>query len=152
MTHMTSFPCTAHLAFMRAKSLQLCPSLCIPMDWSPPGSSVYRFSRQGYWNELPLPSPGDLLNSGTEPTSLTSSVVAGRFFTTGASWEAGALHRSVLNYMSKHTGACFEEREHEDDLVWKLLLWISPSWRFGSLIFRRLRIEWFAEKCFNLPI
>ena len=90
MTHMTSFPCTAHPAYMRAKSLQPCPTLCIPMDCSPPGSSVYRFSRQGYWNELPLPSPGDLLNSGTEPTSLTSSVVAGRYFTTGTSWEAGA--------------------------------------------------------------
>ena len=27
------------------------------------------FSRQEYWSELPFPSPGDLLNSGTEPRS-----------------------------------------------------------------------------------
>ena len=37
------------------------------------------FPRQEYWNELSLPSPGDLHNSGTEPTS---SVLAGEFFTT----------------------------------------------------------------------
>ena len=28
-----------------------------------------RFSRQGYWNELPFPSPGDLPNPGIEPKS-----------------------------------------------------------------------------------
>ena len=27
------------------------------------------FSRQEYWNGLPLPSPGDLPNSGIEPRS-----------------------------------------------------------------------------------
>ena len=27
------------------------------------------FSRQEYWNELPFPSPGDLLDSGIEPQS-----------------------------------------------------------------------------------
>ena len=27
------------------------------------------FSRQEYWNELPLPSPGDLSNLGIEPES-----------------------------------------------------------------------------------
>ena len=28
------------------------------------------FSRQEYWNGLPFPSAGDILNRGTEPTSL----------------------------------------------------------------------------------
>ena len=27
------------------------------------------FSRQGYWSELPFPSPGDLPNPGIEPGS-----------------------------------------------------------------------------------
>ena len=27
------------------------------------------FSRQGYWSELPFPSPGDLPNPGIEPRS-----------------------------------------------------------------------------------
>ena len=37
------------------------------------------FSRQEYWSRLPFPSPGDLPNSGIEPTSLP---LAGGFFTT----------------------------------------------------------------------
>ena len=37
------------------------------MDGRPPGSSVMRFSRQGYWSRLPFPSPGDLPNPGIEP-------------------------------------------------------------------------------------
>ena len=36
---------------------QLCPTLWDPMDCSPPGSSAMGFSRQDYWNGLPLPSP-----------------------------------------------------------------------------------------------
>ena len=30
------------------------------------------FSWQGYWSGLPCPPPGDLLNPGIEPTSLTA--------------------------------------------------------------------------------
>ena len=40
------------------------------------------FSRQDYWSGLPFPSPGDLPNPGTEPMSLASPALAGRFFTT----------------------------------------------------------------------
>ena len=40
------------------------------------------------WSGLPWPPPGDLPNPGTEPASLMSPTLAGRFFTTSASWEA----------------------------------------------------------------
>ena len=33
-----------------AQSIQLCPTLCDPMDCSPPASSVHGFSRPEYWN------------------------------------------------------------------------------------------------------
>ena len=36
---------------------------------------------------LPCPSPGDLPNPRTEPTSFTSRAMAGRFFTTSTTWE-----------------------------------------------------------------
>ena len=36
---------------------QSCPTLCDPMDCSPPDSSVMGFSRQEYWSGLPFPSP-----------------------------------------------------------------------------------------------
>ena len=40
-----------------------------------------RFSRQGYWSEFLFPTPGDLPDPRTEPTSLESSALAGRFLT-----------------------------------------------------------------------
>ena len=40
---------------------------------------VLGFSRQEYWNGLPFPTSGDLLNLGIEPTS---PALAGGFFTT----------------------------------------------------------------------
>ena len=39
------------------------------------------FSRQEYWSGLLCPPPGDLPNPGTEPASLMSLALAGRFFT-----------------------------------------------------------------------
>ena len=40
---------------------QLCPTLCNPMDCSPPGYSLSMgFPRQEYWSGLPFPSPRDL--------------------------------------------------------------------------------------------
>ena len=42
------------------------------------------FSRQDYWSGLPSP-PGDVPNPGREPMS---PALAGRFFTTSATWEA----------------------------------------------------------------
>ena len=50
---------------------QSCPTLCDPVDCSPPGSSVHGFSRQEYWSGLPFPFPGDLPNPGIEPGSPT---------------------------------------------------------------------------------
>ena len=50
---------------------QSCPTLCNPMDCSPPGSSVHEIS-QARILELPFPSPGDLPGPGTEPASPVS--------------------------------------------------------------------------------
>ena len=55
-----------------SEATQSCPTLCDPMDciaYKAPLS--IGFSRQGYWSGLPLPSPGDLPNSGIEPGSPT---------------------------------------------------------------------------------
>ena len=40
-----------------AKSLQSCPTLCDPIDGSPPGSPSLGFSRQEHWCGLPFLSP-----------------------------------------------------------------------------------------------
>ena len=57
------------------------------------------FSRQEYWSGQPFPPPGDLPNSGIEPTSLTSPALAGRFFTASATWEV--VIRTFLNKIVK---------------------------------------------------
>ena len=80
---------------MHAKSLQLCPTLCDPMDCSLPGSSVHEFYRQEYWSGLPFPSPGDLPDPGIEPGSLTSPALAGRFFTTNTGPGGGLFLEAV---------------------------------------------------------
>ena len=46
-----------HYAAATAKSLQSCPTLCDPIDDSPPGSPSLGFSRQEHWSGLPFPSP-----------------------------------------------------------------------------------------------
>ena len=40
-----------------AASLQSCPTLCDPIDGSPPGFPSLGFSRQEHWSGLPFPSP-----------------------------------------------------------------------------------------------
>ena len=44
-------------AAVAAKSLQACPTLCDPIDGSPPGSASLGFSRQEHWSGLPFSSP-----------------------------------------------------------------------------------------------
>ena len=61
-----------------AKSLQLCPTLCDPMDYSLPGSSVHRNLQARIPQWLPFPSPGDFPNLGIELESLISPTLAGR--------------------------------------------------------------------------
>ena len=46
------------------------------------------FSRQEYWSGLPFPLLGDFPNPGVESKPLISPALAGRFFTTGGTWEA----------------------------------------------------------------
>ena len=54
---------------MHAKLLQSCPTLCAPMDCSPPGSSVHGILQARIWRGLPCPPSGDLPDPGIEPTS-----------------------------------------------------------------------------------
>ena len=46
--------------------------------WESPGKN---------WSRLPCPPPGGLLDPGIEPIPLMSPALAGRFFTTRATWE-----------------------------------------------------------------
>ena len=56
------------------------------------------FSRQEYGSGLPCPPPGCLPNPGTEPTSTTSPALAGRLFTTSATWEALSTNQRLVKH------------------------------------------------------
>ena len=71
---------------MHAKLLQLRPTLCDPVDYSPSGSSVHRVLHEqntgmGYRALLQGIFP-------VHAISLMSPALGGSFFTTSATWEA----------------------------------------------------------------
>ena len=52
------FQCAIQItAAAAAKSLQLCQTMCDPIDGSSPGLPCLGFSRQEHWSGLPFPSP-----------------------------------------------------------------------------------------------
>ena len=70
---------------MCVKSLQLCPTVCDPMDSGHQSPLSTGFWRQEYWSGLPCLPPGDLPDPGIKPVS---PALAGRSFTISATWEA----------------------------------------------------------------
>ena len=81
--------------------LHACVVNCLSVVWlfETPGTVAHQdplsmgFPRQEYWSGLPFPPPGDLPNPGIELVSLTSPALAGRFFTTSATWQAHTLSK-----------------------------------------------------------
>ena len=65
---MVGWICRCVCVCVCVQSLQLCLTLCDPMDCSPPGSSVHGILQARILG-LPFPSPGDLPNPGMEPVS-----------------------------------------------------------------------------------
>ena len=84
-----------------AKSLQSCPTLCDPIDGSPPGSPSLGFSRQEHWGGLPFPSPmheSEVALSDPMDCSLPGSSIYGIFQARVLEW--GAIAFSVtFTYM-----------------------------------------------------
>ena len=76
---------------------QSCPTLCNPMDCSPPGFSVHGILQARILEWVTFPPPGDLPDPGIEPKSLMSPALASRFYITSASWEARSRQRSAGN-------------------------------------------------------
>ena len=68
------------------------------------------FSRWEYWSGgLPFPTPWDLPDPGNEPASLMCPALAGRFFTTSATWEAQyASTRYAEHTINMLDGKCMD--------------------------------------------
>ena len=73
---------------VHAKSLQLCPTLCNPMDCNPPGSSVHRTlqARILEWTAMPSSRESSQLRDRTLISYIPA--LADGFFTTSATWDA----------------------------------------------------------------
>ena len=67
---------STHLSLL---SVQLCSTLCDPMDCSPQAPLSMGFPRQEHWSGLPFPPPGSLPYPGIKHVF---SALAGGFFTT----------------------------------------------------------------------
>ena len=70
----------------KVKVIQLCPTLCDPVDYSLPAPLSLEFSRQEYWSWLPFPSPGNLPGPGIEPRSPALQVDSLPFESLGKPW------------------------------------------------------------------
>ena len=67
---------------MHVKLLKLCPTLCNPMDYSLPDSSVHGIFQARILESATIPSSGDLPNPWIKPVSPGSPAWAGGFFIT----------------------------------------------------------------------
>ena len=113
---------------------QSCTTLCDPVNYSLPGSSVHVIFQARIWSWLPFPTPRDLPNAGVEPVSLESPALAGRFFTTAPYGN----HWSLPTQDAK--GNCFHP-SHSLSLVntsvfyrtWMHSAWFGKRWRFCIL-------------------
>ena len=77
---------------MKGLVAQSCLTLCDPIDYIAHQAPLsMEFFKQKYWSEVPFPPPGDLPDPGIKPMSLASPALAGRFFTTGATWEVSYI-------------------------------------------------------------
>ena len=69
------------------ESLQLCPTLCDPMDQNPPGSSVHGILQARILEWVAMSHSRESSGSRMEPLSQASPALAGSS-TTNATWEA----------------------------------------------------------------
>ena len=72
---------------------QSCPTLCYPMDCSPPGSSVHGISQAKILEDVAI----FFSRASSQPRNWTCDSCVGRFFTIWTSWEA---HRTECQNIS----------------------------------------------------
>ena len=79
---------TSRSVYMRARSLQLCPTFSALWTIAHKLPLSSGFSRHEYWGAFPCPPPEYLPDPGMETTSPVSPALGGGVFTTSTTWEA----------------------------------------------------------------
>ena len=82
---------------VRTKSVQLCLTLCNPMDCNLPGFSVHGIFQARILEWVAMPSSRDLSDPGIQAVSLHRLHLAGGFSTTSVTWETPFLSIMTLN-------------------------------------------------------
>ena len=104
-----TIPFPTHRVCMGAKLLPSCPTLCNPMDCTPPGSSVHGILQARILECVAMPSSrGSSQTRDQNLLRLTSPAMAGRFFSTSAPWEALPRHHHCykFGFSSGSQGLC----------------------------------------------
>ena len=73
------------------------------MDCSLPGSSVHGTLQARILDWVAIPPPGDLLDTGIEPTSPAAPVLAGGFFTDEFTWKAWVTLGKTASFLREVT-------------------------------------------------
>ena len=119
------------------------PTLCNPMNYSPPGSSV--LSWQEYWSGLPFPPPGDLSNPGIKSRCLASPALAGGFSTTEPLGKPISNHRN--NQIEKqikgfYSSFCPISKVHlVKAMVFPVVMYGCESWTVKNWCFWTVVLE-----------
>ena len=103
------------------------------------------FSRQEYWRRLPFPPPGVLPDPGIEPVFLMSPTLAGKFFTTGAAWEAWYPHypkNCLGGFLVAEWEALFSDGGlGEGEVKWKLVYSWNDAGRENRAVIKRKQVK-----------
>ena len=75
-------------AWVRVKSLQLCPTIATPWTVAHQAPLLIGFSSEEHWSGFPFPSQGYLSDSGIKPVTLRSPALAAGFCITSVTWKA----------------------------------------------------------------
>ena len=134
------------LAAAAAALLQSCPTLCDPIDGSPPGFPSLGFSRQEHWSGLPFPSPMhesekwkwscSVMSDSSDPMdcSLLGSSVHGIFQARVLEW--GATYKGTDPV---HEGSSLMTPSQPNCVPSLLKLW---HWRVKFPFFLSFVLEW----------
>ena len=115
--------CMCVCVCMSTKLFHLCPTLCNPMDYSLPSSSVHGIFQARILEWIAMPS--SRRSSQSRDRILMSTALAAWFFTTSTSWEAQSLY--IWSIQSEHVRRARKERKVETywDSVLQIILIFS---------------------------
>ena len=127
---------------------KLCPTLCNPMDYSPPGSSVHRISQARILEQVAI----SFSRVSSQPRDqIHVSCIDRWILYHWATWEApynrqssskNIAHMSILQVLIK------EMATHSSTVAWRIP-WIEEPGRLQSMGLKRVRLDWVIN--FHFP-